>query len=103
MIHSEVLYGMIRTLPACLSLRLSFQPCKAFSLHRPSFSPSPSPSPSISLHLSSPLLQTVTPETESLNRVLAMAENVEEWNGVYDAFSDPEEKRVLFAALDSFR
>ncbi|MCJ1263848.1 hypothetical protein MMC22_003718 [Lobaria immixta] len=32
-----------------------------------------------------------------------MAENPGEWNGVYDAFSDPEEKRVLFAALDSFR
>ncbi|KAI9810086.1 MAG: hypothetical protein M1827_006697 [Pycnora praestabilis] len=26
----------------------------------------------------------------------------EEWNGEFDPFEDPEEKRVLFAALDSF-
>ncbi len=25
-----------------------------------------------------------------------------EWGGDFDPFSDPEEKRVLFAALDSF-
>ena len=36
-----------------------------------------------------------------------MSENPEvnnhEWNGEYDTLADPEEKRVLFAALDSFR
>lgn len=32
-----------------------------------------------------------------------MPEEVGGWNGECDPFSDPEEKRVLFAALDSFR
>jgi hypothetical protein len=27
----------------------------------------------------------------------------EEWNGVEDAISDPEEVRVIFCALDSFK
>jgi hypothetical protein len=27
----------------------------------------------------------------------------EEWAGDFDPFSDPDERRVLFAALDSFR
>lgn len=26
----------------------------------------------------------------------------QEWRGEYDPFADPEEKRVIFAALDSF-
>ncbi|EER42509.1 hypothetical protein HCEG_02786 [Histoplasma capsulatum var. duboisii H88] len=29
--------------------------------------------------------------------------NVEEWEGDFDPLADPEERRVLFAALDSFR
>ena len=37
---------------------------------------------------------------------MAMAATLEgnkEWELEHDPFSDPEEKRVLFAALDSFR
>jgi carnosine N-methyltransferase len=30
-------------------------------------------------------------------------EETGEWGGDFDPFSDPEEKRVLFGALDSFR
>lgn len=30
-------------------------------------------------------------------------ECAEEWKGDFDPFSDPEERRVLYAALDSFR
>jgi len=32
-----------------------------------------------------------------------MSEESEEWNGGFDPLADPEERRVLFAALDSFR
>ena len=28
---------------------------------------------------------------------------IEEWNGGYNPLADTEERRVLFAALDSFR
>ena len=31
------------------------------------------------------------------------AEGEETWAGDFDPFSDPEERRVLFAAFDSFR
>lgn len=27
----------------------------------------------------------------------------QEWSGAFDPFADPEERRVLFASLDSFR
>lgn len=27
----------------------------------------------------------------------------QQWDGEFDPFADPEERRVLFAALDSFR
>lgn len=30
-------------------------------------------------------------------------EELKEWNGDFDPFGDPEERRVLFATLDSFR
>lgn len=30
-------------------------------------------------------------------------EEVRSWGGDFDPFSDPEERRVLFAAFDSFR
>lgn len=30
-------------------------------------------------------------------------ENPGEWSGEYDSLADAEERRVLFAALDSFR
>ena len=33
----------------------------------------------------------------------ATSEGNKEWELEHDPFSDPEEKRVLFAALDSFR
>ena len=33
----------------------------------------------------------------------ASSEGNKEWELEHDPFSDPEEKRVLFAALDSFR
>ncbi|KAI9849151.1 MAG: putative secondary metabolism biosynthetic enzyme [Sclerophora amabilis] len=39
----------------------------------------------------------LTPANSSL-----MVEEDKEWGGDFDPFSDPEEKRVLFAALDSF-
>lgn len=32
-----------------------------------------------------------------------MTEQLRGWGGECEPFSDPEEKRVLFAALDSFR
>ena len=32
-----------------------------------------------------------------------MSQELQERNGGYDPLADPEEKRVLFAALDSFR
>jgi carnosine N-methyltransferase len=32
-----------------------------------------------------------------------MFQDPEDWNGGYDPLEDPEERRVLFAALDSFR
>ena len=32
-----------------------------------------------------------------------MAQQPERWNGECNPFTDPEEKRVLFAALDSFQ
>lgn len=31
-----------------------------------------------------------------------MSDGLESWGGSHEVFSDPEEKRVLFAALDSF-
>jgi hypothetical protein len=34
---------------------------------------------------------------------LTMEAEAGEWGGDFDPFSDQEEKRVLFAALDSFR
>ena len=33
----------------------------------------------------------------------APSEGSKEWEMEHDPFSDPEERRVLFAALDSFR
>ncbi|KAL2366494.1 hypothetical protein RJZ56_000539 [Blastomyces dermatitidis] len=38
-----------------------------------------------------------------MNQGVAMGENPEEWEGDFDPLADPEERRVLFAALDSFR
>lgn len=31
------------------------------------------------------------------------AQNAEQWGGDFDPFADPEERRVLFGALDSYR
>lgn len=38
-----------------------------------------------------------------MDQRVAMGENVGEWEGDFDPLADPEERRVLFAALDSFR
>lgn len=50
---------------------------------------------------------TQTPNFKSniyyFSQLHAMAETSGEWSGEYDPLTDPEEKRVLFAALDSFR
>ena len=68
----------------------SCQPCKAF--------------PHLAIRISSllPLSHPNLYLNLNSNWILAMDESPGEWNGVYDALSDPEEKRVLFAALDSF-
>jgi hypothetical protein len=38
-----------------------------------------------------------------MNDYRRQEEESPEWAGDFDALSDPEERRVLFAALDSFR
>ncbi|KKZ64920.1 hypothetical protein EMCG_09154 [[Emmonsia] crescens] len=37
-----------------------------------------------------------------MDQRVAMGENMGEWEGDFDPLADPEERRVLFAALDSF-
>lgn len=41
--------------------------------------------------------------TDSEPVISQEAEGDETWTGDFDPFSDPEERRVLFAAFDSFR
>jgi hypothetical protein len=41
--------------------------------------------------------------TDSEPVISQEAEGEETWTGDFDPFSDPEERRVLFAAFDSFR
>lgn len=41
-------------------------------------------------------------EDDSLGQ-LATANDSQSWQGDFDPFADQEERRVLFAALDSFR
>lgn len=44
------------------------------------------------------------PEQQQQQQRRADEEEVEEeWSGAFDPFADPEERRVLFASLDSFR
>lgn len=47
---------------------------------------------------------TMTQPTNAMQaESLTMEAEAGEWGGDFDPFSDQEEKRVLFAALDSFR